>query len=89
MIKIYRVANGEDLNPEGERTKAYDSFSAHFVHVRNDDGDYFVVVIPPEIHEDFTLMDSSDPEYDEIYEWVSEEGFVDDMFDPEVTGTIN
>ena len=89
MIKIYRVANGEDLNGEGEREKANGSFLPHFVHVRNDDGEYFLVVIPPEVHKDFTLMDSSDPEYDEIYKWVSEDGFVDDMFDPEITSSIN
>ena len=90
MIKLYRVVNGEGLNPDGERKKANESFSPHFIHVRNNEtGGYIVVVIAQEIHEDFILMDASDPEYDEIYEWASQEGFIDEMFDPEITGTIN
>lgn len=87
MIKIYRVANGEGLNPEQETEKAKD-FHPHVIHIRNDDGEYIVVVMYPETHEDYTQIDELDPAYHEIYNWVNQDGFLDEMFDPEVYGTI-
>lgn len=91
MIKIYRVANGDDLTTEEEEKNAYESFSPKFIHLRHDNGDYKVIAIYPEIHEDYTPMepDDHDPEYDNIMEWVSEEGFVENMFDDEITGSVH
>jgi hypothetical protein len=89
MIKIYRVTNGDDLTIDEEREKVGGSFNPSYVHIRNDEGDYIVVVMTPDVHEDYTPMTELDPDYDEIHEWVAGEGFEDEMFDDEITGSVH
>lgn len=88
-IKLYRVANGENLTIDEESEKAYDSFSPHFIHLRNDEGGYILVVMQPEIQSDYSIMTEDDPEYEEIFKWASEDGFLEKTFDTEITGTVH
>ena len=89
MIKIYRVNNGGNLTIDEETVNANNSFAPSYVHLRDDDGSYVLVLMYPDVDNDYTLMGEDDPEYDEIMEWVKEEGFVERMFDPEITGSVH
>jgi len=69
---VYVVNNADDFSEEEETEKANNSFGNNFVHLRHDDGSYYLVVIPLDPDPDYVLLDESSPQHAEIMEFMDD-----------------